>query len=138
MVHGSPLSMDPMVQRWIKRAGALQGIPCMITLGWCLELVLVAFTKAPFELLATCSLKHLSWKTMFLLAIASAHRALEMHTQSCDIPYLGFSNVGVTLLTKLSFLQKVATSENAARPFLCQLCTIMRIGHFTGCVSNVL
>ena len=104
MVHGSLLSMDPMLQRWIKGLEHSKGILHMITLGWCLELVLVAFTKAPFEPLATCSLKHLTWKTVFLLAIASTRRALEMHTLSCEIPYHRFSNDGVTLFTRLSFL----------------------------------
>ena len=72
----------------------------------------MAFTKAPFEPIATCLLKHLTWKTAVLLAVTSTCRASEMHMLSCNAPYLRFSNAGVTLFTRLSFLPKVATKEN--------------------------
>ena len=55
------------------------GILRMIMLGLCLELVLAAFSKVPFEPLATCLLKHLTWKIVLLLAITSSRRASELH-----------------------------------------------------------
>ena len=90
----------------------------MITPAWSLELVLAAFAKAPFEPIATCSLKHLTWKTAFLFVITSACRASEMNALSCKAPapYLRFSNAGVMLFTRLSFFQKVTTEENTSRP----------------------
>ena len=40
MVHGNPLSIDPMLKRWIKCLEHSKDIPHMITPSWCLELVL--------------------------------------------------------------------------------------------------
>ena len=88
----------------------------MITSAWCLELILVAFTKAaPFEPVATCSHKHLTLKTPCSLLPPPAG---PLHTLICKAPYFTFSNSGVMLFTRLSFLLKVATKENASHPIL--------------------
>ena len=83
LVHGNLLNLDPTLKRWIKGLKHAKDIPCMITPAWCLELVLAALTKAPFEPIATCPLKYLTWKTAFLLSVTSACRASEMHALSC-------------------------------------------------------
>ena len=41
---------------------------------WDLNLVLHQLSQAPFELLNQASIKHLTWKTVFLLALASGTR----------------------------------------------------------------
>ena len=115
LVHGNLLSLDPTLESWIKSLEHTKGIPCMIRSMQCLELVLAALTKAPFEPIATCPLKYLIWKTAFLLAITSARRASEMHALSCKAPYLRFSNAGVKF-TRLGFLPKVRTKVNMFRP----------------------
>ena len=51
-----------------------RGIPC-----WNLSLVLHQLTKAPFEPLKEASLKHLTFKTVFLLALGSGKRSSEIH-----------------------------------------------------------
>ena len=51
-----------------------RGIP-----SWNLSLVLHQLTKAPFEPFRKASLKHLTWKTVFLLALGSGKRRSEMH-----------------------------------------------------------
>ena len=51
-----------------------RGIP-----AWNLSLVLNQLTKAPFEPLRKASLKHLTFKTVFLLALGSAKRRSEIH-----------------------------------------------------------
>ena len=48
LVQGVTLSLDPSIWRWIKGLEHSKGIPQLITPAWCLELVLVALTKAPF------------------------------------------------------------------------------------------
>ena len=53
-----------------------RGIP-----SWNLSLVLHQLTKAPFEPLTEASLKHLSFKTVFLLALGSGKRRSEIHDQ---------------------------------------------------------
>ena len=51
-----------------------RGIP-----SWNLSLVLHQLTKAPFEPLKEASLKHLTFKTVFLLALSSGKRRSEIH-----------------------------------------------------------
>ena len=51
-----------------------RGIP-----SWNLSLVLHQLTKAPFEPLKGASLKHLTFKTIFLLALGSGKRRSEIH-----------------------------------------------------------
>ena len=51
-----------------------RGIP-----SWNLSLVLHQLTKAPFEPLKEASLKHLTFKTVFLLALGSGKRKSEIH-----------------------------------------------------------
>ena len=51
-----------------------RGVP-----SWNLSLVLHQLTKAPFEPLRKASLKHLTFKTVFLLALGSGKRRSEIH-----------------------------------------------------------
>ena len=51
-----------------------RGIP-----SWNLSLVLHQLTKAPFDSLEEASLKHLTFKTVFLLALGSGKRRSEIH-----------------------------------------------------------
>ena len=51
-----------------------RGIP-----SWNLSLVLHQLTKGPFEPLREASLKHLTFKTVFLLALGSGKRTSEIH-----------------------------------------------------------
>ena len=48
-------------------------------LSWNLSLVLHQLTKAPFEPLKEVSLKHLTFKTVFLLALGSGKHRGEIH-----------------------------------------------------------
>ena len=56
------------------RPNGSRGIP-----SWNLSLVLHQLTKAPFEPLSEASLKHLTFKTIFLLALGSGKRRSEIH-----------------------------------------------------------
>ena len=56
------------------RPNGRRGIP-----SWNLSLVLHQLTKAPFEPLREASLKHLTFKTVFLLALGSGKRRSEIH-----------------------------------------------------------
>ena len=57
------------------KPSANRGIP-----SWDLSLVLLALTKAPFEPLKDASLKTLTFKTVFLMALASGKRRGEVHS----------------------------------------------------------
>ena len=72
-----------------------RGVP-----SWNLSLVLHQLTKAPFEPLRKASLKHLTFKTVFLLALGSGKRRSEMHAWLCKTS--GIKKAGVrSLFTRL-------------------------------------
>ena len=61
------------------RPSANRSIP-----NWDLSLVLLALTRAPFEPLAKADLKILTFKSVFLLALASGKRRSEIHAWTFD------------------------------------------------------
>ena len=78
-----------------------RGIP-----SWNLSLVLHQLTKAPFEPLREASLKHLTFKTVFLLALGSGKRRSEIHAwQHKNIRHQS-SWSKVSLFPSPSFLSK--------------------------------
>ena len=88
MVTGQPLLINweihPLISArmkislvsWIvsKRPKGRRGIP-----SWNLSLVLHQLTKAPFEPIREASLKHLTFMTVFLLALGSDKRRSKIH-----------------------------------------------------------
>ncbi|XP_078250106.1 uncharacterized protein LOC144589410 [Pogona vitticeps] len=85
---------------------------------WSLNLVLNALMRPPFEPLATCSLKLLSLKVLFLVAITSARRASELAALRADQPFLQFFNDKVILHTDVSFLPKVVSEFHLNQPLI--------------------
>ena len=73
-------------------------------------MVLKSLTEKPFEPMASTSLNPLSMKVAFLVAIASARRALELVALRIDPPYLTFHVDKVVLRPDISFLPKVVTA----------------------------
>ena len=61
------------------------------------SLVLHQLTKAPFEPLREASLKHLTFKTVFLLALGSGKRRSEIHIRTSDTSQTGLSCLCVPL-----------------------------------------
>ena len=57
---------------------------------WDLGIVLEALNKPPYELLREASLKHLTLKTVLLLAMASAGRCSELQALVFDLQYIQF------------------------------------------------
>ena len=66
---------------------------------WNLGIVLEALSKSPYKPLREASLKHLTLKTVFLLAMASAGRRSELQALMFDQKYIQFKpkGAGVTL-----------------------------------------
>ncbi|CAJ0918503.1 unnamed protein product, partial [Ranitomeya imitator] len=91
--------------------------------AWDLNLVLSALQEAPFELLQEVSLTYLSWKVLFLVAITSIKRVLELADLSCQAPFLQFHQDKVVLKPAPSFLPKVVSSfhinEDIVLPSFC-------------------
>ena len=68
--------------------------------------------------MATCDLKLLSLKTLFLVAITSARRASELAALRADQPFLQFFRDKVVLHTDVSFLPKVVSSFHLSQPLI--------------------
>ena len=75
---------------------------------WDLSIVLEALSKPPYEPLREASFKHLTLKTVFLLAMASAGRRSELHALRFDQNYIQFKPKGaaVTLYFSPEFMCK--------------------------------
>lgn len=59
---------------------------------WNLPLVLGVLSKSPFESLTSCSLKFLTYKTVFLIALASGRRRSEIHALTADEACVNFTH----------------------------------------------
>ena len=101
---------------WVKQflRGAKRRRPPRVrqAAAWDLPLVLQALSKAPFEPMAGASLRLISIKTAFLLAVTTAKRVGELHALSISPACLHWKadNSGVTLRPNVSFLPKVLPS----------------------------
>ena len=91
------------------RPKSRRGIP-----SWNLSLVLHQLTKAPFEPLKEASLKHLTFKTVFLLALGSGKRRSEIHAwQNSSGTSLNGQKCPCTLY--LAFFQRISWPRKAQR-----------------------
>jgi len=87
---------------------------------WDLIFVLEKLLSAPFEPPSYGSIQDkqfLTWKTCFLLALASTKRASEIHAISRDKRDLVFSTRGVSLRTVPGFLAKTQAANIDPKPF---------------------
>ena len=75
---------------------------------WDLGIELEALSKPPYEPLREASFKHLTPKTVFLLAMASVGRCSELHALRFDQNYIQFKpkGAGVTLYFSPEFMRK--------------------------------
>lgn len=77
--------------------------------AWDLPLVLRVLTRRPFEPMASCDLRLLSWKTAFLMAITSARHVSELAALRRMQPYLTFLPHSVRLRPDIRFLPKIVS-----------------------------
>ena len=86
---------------------------------WDLGIVLEALSKPPYEPLREASFKHLTLKTVFLLAMASAGRRSELHALRFDQNYIQFKpkGSGVTLYFSPEFMRKNQKSNQVNDPW---------------------
>ena len=72
---------------------------------WSLSLVLRCLSRPPFEPIKLASDKHLTWKTSFLLALASAKIVSELHGFSLRVRHLR-GRKSFTFLFRFDFMAK--------------------------------
>jgi hypothetical protein len=88
---------------------------------WSLDVVLDFLNGEPFEPLEQAFLKHLTWKTVFLVTLATAGRVSEVHALSARSDCLRFNQDGsVSLLTTPGFLAKNRLPEWGAQGYTLQ------------------
>ncbi|CAJ0948803.1 unnamed protein product [Ranitomeya imitator] len=110
---GSYFDQELAKHRWIRRfvtsASRIRPRVLNNTPPWDLNLVLNSLTRDPFEPLSQSSLKVLTLKTVFLVAITSARRIGELHALSIQEPYLRVTSDNIILRLDPTFLPKVTS-----------------------------
>ena len=86
--------------------------PVVRTPKWDVNVVLQSLLKSPYEPMASCSLRSLSLKTVFLLALASAKRVSELH----GLSYLVSWSRGGQLATLSLVEEFVAKTQKPGDP----------------------
>ena len=108
-IEGQPVMRHYLVSRFLKAVRIERPRTKMTAPPWCLGSVLSVLAKAPFEPLASCDLKLLTWKVAFLLAISSARRLSELQALSANPPFTIVHGEWASLKTVAAFLPKAAS-----------------------------
>ena len=107
-VSTAPCLSDLLRALFLKRPPVRKLLP-----SWSLPAVLEALTKAPFEPLAEASLRNLTIKTVFLVAIASGQRRSALHALSSAPGHIRWERTGVRLIPNPSYIAKNQTASSA-------------------------
>ena len=112
------IGSDSNISELIRSLELSRPVSRSLTPKWDLSCVLWSFTKAPYEPLGEATVSHLTWKTVFLLTLASAKRRSEIHALSVEDSHLRFNSDGsVTFLCQSGFLAKTQLPSVAPLPF---------------------
>ena len=115
--------------------------------NWDLPSVLWRLCDPPFEPLLSCDVKFLTWKTVFLIALATASRVSELHALSVKDGNLRYERHGIRLLPNLQFLSKTQRLithgfQFSFRLFILllqrlEICYFVHIGHWKCILSEL-
>ena len=105
---GNRIGSNPVLSELIRSFELQRPVQRSLTPKWDLSWVLVCLQKPPFEPLDKASKFHVTIKTAFLLALATAKRYSEIHALAMDSQHLRFnqSDGSVSLILKSGFLAK--------------------------------
>lgn len=108
MVDSSPSpGSHPVISELIRSFELARPVSRSLAPKWNLSVVLAALIKPPFEPLSGASRRFLTWKTVFLLKLATAKRRSEIHALSVNPSCLRFNTDGsVSLAFLAGFLPK--------------------------------
>ena len=114
----SSIGSNPIISELIRAFELHRPVSHSLAPKWDLSCVLWSLCKEPFEPLVSADLKFLTWKTVFLLTLASAKRRSEIHALSVDDNHLRFNADGsVSFTCEAGFLAKTQLPSVAASPF---------------------
>lgn len=107
-ISGRLIGSDPVLSELMKSFELQRPVQRSLTPKWNLSWVLLSLCEPPFEPLHKASRLHVTMKTAFLLALASARRRSEIHAFSVDPEHLRFNKIdgSVSLLCQTGFLAK--------------------------------
>ena len=108
MVKGAPSpGSDPVISELIRSFELARPVSRSLAPKWNLSVVLKSLIKGPFEPLGDASILHLTWKTVFLLTLATSKRRSEIHAFSVEPHCFRFNADGsVSLTFQPGFLAK--------------------------------
>ncbi len=103
----------PLIFAWVKGHRVHCPPVKLRTPPWDLSAVLVALTEKEFEPLNKVDMKALTYKVLFLVALASARHILEFHALSVETPFLIERAHSFNLAVNTAFLLKTITMNPA-------------------------
>ena len=105
---GNRIGSNPVLSELMRSFELQRTVQRSLTPKWDLSWVLVCLQKPPFEPLHKASKFHVTIKTAFLLALATAKRCSKIHALAIDSQHLRFnqSDGSVSLILKTGFLAK--------------------------------
>ncbi|XP_068101601.1 uncharacterized protein [Hyperolius riggenbachi] len=117
------LAKEQAVIDFLKAVSRSKPIPSKLVPPWDLSLVLNCLTVSPFEPLDSISLKWLTLKTAFLVAITSARRVGDIQALSIKDPYMTIFPDRIVFKTDPTYLPKVSSlfhrSQDVIIPSFC-------------------
>nr|XP_025038644.1 uncharacterized protein LOC112545207 [Pelodiscus sinensis] len=117
-VDGVSIFAHPTTKRFLKGLINMDPPRNPVPPVWSLDVVLDALMRPPFEPLVTVSLRFLTLKTVFLLAITSARRVSELSAMMAIPPYTIFRSDGVVLRLHPRFLPKIVSNFHVNEPVI--------------------
>ena len=116
MSHGKSCMLTELkpVQTWVRGLSVLNPRPRIIVPAWSLDIVLSALKKPPYFPLDALDLKHLTLRTVFLMAIASARRVSELHALRLGL--MAWKPTEVLAYVDPTFLPKVHSQWHSNMP----------------------
>ena len=119
-IEGRSVGSQPLICQFLTGARRIRPSRSPMVPSWDLQLVLRALSGSPFEPLSKLGLELLSFKTAFLLAMASAKRVSELHALSVHPSCLRLGEEGsaISLLPNPAFLPKVLPRSFVVRPLV--------------------
>ena len=107
-LHGNRIGSNPVLSELIRSFELQCPVQRSLTPKWDLSWILICLQKAPYEPLHKASKLHVTLKTVFLLALATAKRCSEIHALAMDSEHLRFnqSDGSVSLMVQPGFLAK--------------------------------
>ena len=121
------LTSDVRVGRLLKSFHRDRPRATRVTPPWDLQVVLTMLTEPPFEPLGLASPKFITWKTVFLLALASGNRRSELHAWMRNGVRFDSSKQQVAISACTSFLAKNQRASEAPKAF--KPCIIPALSH---------